>query len=177
MRLDFGGIAKGYAADRGLEAMRAEGVSRALLVAGGDVAVGDPPPGERGWRVAIAPFDNRTPAPVTSIVLANAGISTSGDAEQWVEIGGIRYSHIFDPRTGRPLTGQRQATVVARDATTSDMLATTMCVLGPSAGLRLANDTPGVAAIVGVRSAGLRVQWAASRRWARYDVSDLPVPR
>ena len=177
MRLDFGGIAKGYAADRGLEAMRAEGVSRALLVAGGDVAVGDPPPGERGWRVAIAPFDNRTAAPVTSIVLANAGVSTSGDAEQWVEIGGIRYSHIFDPRTGRPLTGQRQATVVARDATTSDMLATTMCVLGPRAGLRLANDTPGVAAIVGVRSAGLRVQWAASRRWAMYGVSDLPVPR
>src|SRR4051794_15288803 len=158
MRLDFGGIAKGYAADRALEALRAEGVSRALLVAGGDVAAADPPPGERGWRVAIAPFDSRTAAPVRSVTLANAGVSTSGDAEQWVEVGGVRYSHILDPRTGRPLTGQRQATVVARDATTSDMLATTMCVLGPRAGLQLANDTPGVAAMIGVMD-GIHVRW------------------
>ena len=76
-------------------------------------------------------------------------MSTSGDAEQWVEIGGVRYSHIFDPRTGWPLTGRRQATVVARDATTSDMLATTLCVLGQD-GLRLADGTPGAAAMIAV---------------------------
>ena len=71
MRLDFGGIAKGYAADRALDdAARRTGCSRALVVAGGDVAVGDPPPGERGWRVAIAPFDSRTPA---ATAVADAG--------------------------------------------------------------------------------------------------------
>ena len=166
MRLDFGGIAKGYAADRALDAMRAKGVRRALVVAGGDVAVGDPPPGERGWRVAIAPFDGGTHDATRSLTLANRGVSTSGDAEQWVEISGTRYSHIFNPRTGRPLTGQRQATVVARDATTSDMLATALCVLGTNDGMRLADATPGVAAMVGVSEDGAPVLWAYSRRWS-----------
>ena len=102
-----------------------------------------PPPGESGWRVAIAPFDAATPAATRSLTLAEAAVSTSGDAEQWVEIGGVRYSHIFDPRTGRPLTGHRQATVVARDATTSDMLATTLCVLGRRMGCGWPTRTPG----------------------------------
>lgn len=165
VRFDFGGIAKGYAADRALEALRARGLGRALVAAGGDVAVGDPPPGQRGWRVAIAPFDAATPAETASLTLANRGVSTSGDAEQWVEISGIRYSHILDPRTGRPLTGRRQATAVAPDATTSDMLATTLCVLGPIDGLRLVDGTPGAAAIIAVSEDGRPVRWAVSNRW------------
>jgi thiamine biosynthesis lipoprotein len=164
MRLDFGGIAKGYAADSALDALRATGTRRALVVAGGDVAAGEPPPGERGWRVAIAPFDTAMPAATRSVMLAGAAVSTSGDAEQWVDIGGIRYSHIFDPRTGSPLTGHRQATVVARDATTSDMLATTLCVLGHE-GLRLADRTPGAAAMLAVADGPASVRWAFSRRW------------
>ena len=92
--------------------------------------------------MTIAPFDTATPGATRSLTLASAAVSTSGDAEQWVEIGGVRYSHILDPRTGWPLTGHRQATVVARDATTSDMLATALCVLGEE-GLRLADRTPG----------------------------------
>jgi thiamine biosynthesis lipoprotein len=165
MRLDFGGIAKGYAADGALEAMRATGVDRALVVAGGDVAAGNAPPGEHGWRVSIAPFDIDTPAPAGSLTLANRGVSTSGDAEQWVEIDGVRYSHIFDPRTGRPLTGRRQATAVARDAATSDMLATTLCVLGTGEGLRLTDAISGAAAMIGVDDGDRSVRWAFSRRW------------
>ena len=149
MRLDFGGIAKGYAADRSLDALRDMGIRRALVVAGGDVAAGEPPPGERGWRVEIAPFDTaETPARAETLTLATAAVSTSGDAEQWVEIGGVRYSHILDPRTGRPLTGRRQATVVARDATTSDMLATALCVLSPADGVTLVDATAGTAAMI-----------------------------
>jgi FAD:protein FMN transferase len=166
MRLDFGGVAKGYAADRALDALRETGIRRALVVAGGDVAAGEPPPGERGWRVAIAPFDTTTASPGAgrSLIVAGAAVSTSGDAEQWVDIGGVRYSHIFDPRTGWPLTGRRQATVVARDATTSDMLATTLCVLGQD-GLRLADRTPGAAAMIAVPDGSGSVRWAFSRRW------------
>ena len=170
MRLDFGGIAKGYAADRSLDALRDMGIRRALVVAGGDVAAGEPPPGERGWRVAIAPFDTATPGATRSLTLATAAVSTSGDAEQWVEIGGVRYSHILDPRTGRPLTGHRQATVVARDAATSDMLATALCVLGEE-GLRLADRTPGAAAMIGVTEGAGDVRWVFSRRWVRRDFS------
>jgi thiamine biosynthesis lipoprotein len=175
MRLDFGGIAKGYAADRALETLRARGMKRALVAAGGDVAVGDPPPGERGWRVAIAPFDSRTPAPIRWVTLARAGVSTSGDAEQWVEVAGVRYSHIFDPRTGRPVTGRRQATAVARDATTSDMLATTLCVLDTDEGLRLADGTPGAAAMIGVSEGGNPVRWAVSRNWLRSVAPEVPT--
>jgi FAD:protein FMN transferase len=175
MRLDFGGIAKGYAADRALETLRDAGIRRALVVAGGDIAAGEPPPGERGWRVAIAPFDTATPGATRSLTLANAAVSTSGDAEQWVEIGGVRYSHIFDPRTGWPLTGRRQATVVARDATTSDMLATTLCVLGED-GLRLADRTPGAAAMIGVTDGAGPIRWAFSRRWGAYARTEVPAP-
>jgi thiamine biosynthesis lipoprotein len=114
--------------------------------------------------VAIAPFDTTSPGAARSLVVAGAAVSTSGDAEQWADIGGVRYSHIFDPRTGWPLTGRRQATVVARDATTSDMLATTLCVLGQD-GLRLADRTPGAAAMIAVPDASGSVRWAFSRRW------------
>jgi thiamine biosynthesis lipoprotein len=165
MRLDFGGIAKGYAADRALDVLRREGVSQALVAAGGDVAVGNPPAGARGWRVAIAPFAERVPAATPEVLLAHRGISTSGDAEQWVTIDGVRYSHILDPRTGQPLTGHRQVTVVARDATTSDMLATAVSVLGPSKGLQLVDRMAGAAGMFGTTDGQAPVRWAFSRRW------------
>jgi thiamine biosynthesis lipoprotein len=159
VRIDLGGIGKGYAADRALDALRAAGVEQAMVAAGGDIAVGAAPPGADGWHVALAPFGPGEPAPAGALVLAGAGISTSGDAEQWVDIGGVRYSHILDPRTGQPLTGERVVTVVARDATTSDMLATTASVLGPTAGAALVAETPGASALIGVRGEGGRIQW------------------
>ena len=114
MQLDFGGIAKGAAADAALEVLRQHGLPRALVAAGGDVAVGD-----GSWRIAG----------VDSAV-ANVGISTSGDASQFVEIDGVRYAHIIDPRTGLGVVGGREVTVVARTATESDALATAAFVMG-----------------------------------------------
>jgi FAD:protein FMN transferase len=165
-RVDLGGIGKGYAADRALEAMRELGVTRALVAAGGDIAVGDAPPGTGGWTVAVASLDASTPAPAPAdrLFLANAGVSTSGDAEQWVEIDGTRYSHILDPRTGRPLTGQRSVTVVAPDATTSDMLATTVCVLGREAGAELVERIDGASALIGIKQ-GAQARWTTTGRW------------
>jgi thiamine biosynthesis lipoprotein len=138
VRLDVGGIAKGYAADRALDVLGDAGLTRAMVVAGGDIAVADPPPGACGWRIAIAPLTSDT-AP-GAIVVSHAGVSTSGDAEQFMEVDGVRYSHILDTRTGKPLTGRRAVTVVAPDATTSDMLATALSVLGAPDGLRLADE-------------------------------------
>jgi thiamine biosynthesis lipoprotein len=163
-RLDLGGIGKGYAADRALEELRALGVTRALVAAGGDIAIGRPPPEATGWTVAVAPLAATTPQPGRPLVLSDAGVSTSGDAEQWVEIAGTRYSHILDPRTGRPLTGRRSVTVVARDATTSDMLATTVCVLGREAGAALVDTTDGASAAIGIEQDGVP-QWTTTRRW------------
>jgi thiamine biosynthesis lipoprotein len=127
MLLDLGGIAKGYACDAALRTLKRCGINRALIEMGGDIALGDPPPGKKGWLVQIpaAQADERCSQ------LANCGVSTSGDAEQFVEINGRRYSHIVDPRTGLGLTHRAEVTVIAPDCTTSDCLATAASVLGP----------------------------------------------
>lgn len=124
MALDLGGIAKGYACDEALAELRRHGLRAAMVEAGGDLAAGDPPPARDGWSVRVEghywPF-----------LVANGGLSTSGDTEQFVDINGIRYSHVLDPRTGLGVTNRVQATVRAPNAMTSDMLATALCVLGP----------------------------------------------
>ena len=148
MRLDLGGIAKGFAADQALRVLRDHGINRALVAASGDIALGDPPPDAKGWKTGITAIDVRTNDAHRTFVLRNAGISTSGDTEQYVEIGGIRYSHIVDPRTGLGLTNRIQVTVIAPDATTTDALATALCVLGVERGLALADSLPGVSAMV-----------------------------
>ena len=164
MQLDAGGIAKGFAADAALAGLRDAGLRRALVAAGGDLAIGDAPPGRAGWQIDLAGLDEAKTAPGSPLVLSNCGISTSGDAEQWVEIAGVRYSHILDPRTGVGLTGHTSATVVAADATTSDMLATAVEVLGPERGVALVDHWKGAATLVGVRGAG-GDKWSRSARW------------
>lgn len=173
MRLDLGGIAKGYAADRVLETLQAAGVSRALVAIGGDIAVSAAPPGMSGWEVAIADTVGaglaRPACGPTKVgpyaLIRYSGISTSGEAEQHVEIERVRYSHIIDPRTGVPVRGRTSVTVIARDATTSDALATAASVLGPDGGIALVDATPGASALVTVTTAdGERVSLSA--RWS-----------
>jgi thiamine biosynthesis lipoprotein len=143
MQLDLGGIAKGFAADEALAVLREQGVKRALVAGGGDIAVGAPPPGKEGWRIGIAPLQSPDAPPTHFLILHDVGVSTSGDAEQHVEIGGKRYSHIIDPRTGEALIGRSSVTVVAPSATASDSLATAASVLGFRRGLKLIKSIPG----------------------------------
>ncbi len=164
MRLDAGGIAKGFAADEALAVLRGLGLNQALVAMGGDIAIGDPPPGSSGWQVALAGLGAADTAPGSPILVHDVGVSTSGDAEQWVEIAGQRYSHIVNPKTGLGLIGHRSVTVVAGDAMTSDMLATAVSVLGPDDGIALVEGTPGVAALVGTVSMG-QESWRRSRAW------------
>lgn len=128
MRLDLGGIAKGFAADRMFGVMKRHGFARTCIAAGGDLRLGDPPPGKAGWKVGLKTFDPVTPEEV--VELSNCAVSTSGDLHQFVEIGGKRYSHILDPRTGRGLTERVAVSVIAPTATVSDGLATACCVTG-----------------------------------------------
>lgn len=130
MRLDLGGIAKGFILQAALDTLRAHGVTRALVEAGGDIVVGDAPPGRRGWRVD-APGADSIVAP-RAAALVNAAVATSGPTAQFVEIGGVRYSHVVDPRTGVGLTRGEHATVVAPHGATADALATALTVLDPS---------------------------------------------
>jgi thiamine biosynthesis lipoprotein len=166
MRLDLGGIAKGYAADEALAALRRMGLPRALINAGGDIAAGDPPPGRTMWKIGVAPLE-RDAAPSHHIGVANGAVATSGDAWQFVEINGARYSHIIDPRTGEGLTTLSSVTVVAPDCATADSLASAVSVLGPDEGLALVEETPCAAALfVAAAREGFRVH--ESRRLGRF---------
>lgn len=131
MRLDLGGIAQGYAADRCLEILRKNGIHSALADAGGDIALGDAPPGEIGWIIEIPnhnPEDTQN-SPDT-LRLSNCGITTSGATFRYLEVEGKRYSHIVDPRTGWGLTHRVLVTVQAHTATEADAWATAISVLG-----------------------------------------------
>ncbi len=128
MRPDFGAVGKGLAADGAMVVLSASGHPAALIDFGGDLLAGDPPPGSPdGWRIDIRDGIGR---PYT-LNLANMAIATSGDLEQFVQIGSVRYSHIIDPRTGLGLTTRRAATVIAQSAALADALASAACVLGP----------------------------------------------
>ncbi|MBX5495718.1 MAG: FAD:protein FMN transferase [Bryobacteraceae bacterium] len=122
MQLDAGGIAKGYAADEALAVLRKLGIRSALVAVSGDLAIGEAPPGKQGWQVQV--FDR-------ILTLSNLGVSTSGDEFQFLEIDGVRYSHIVDPRTGMPLPNSKPVSVIAKTAMEADALATALSVLGP----------------------------------------------
>ena len=147
MRLDLGGIGQGVAADQALAILKKLGLPRALVNASGDIAAGDAPPGEPGWKIGIAPLDSQSP-PSRIVRLTNAAISTSGDAFQFVELNGTRYSHIVDPKTGLGLTQRISVSIIAPDCTTADALATTVCVLGPTKGIELIDKLPNTAALI-----------------------------
>lgn len=170
MRLDLGGIAMGYAVDEALAVLGQRGITRALVDASGDIAVGDPPPGKSGWTIGVVPLA-ADGTPSVTIKLAHAAVTTSGDAFQHVEIDGRRYSHIVDPRTGLGLSDQSGVTVIAPDCITADSLATATSVLGPQAGLQLIEGTPGAAALI-VRQADNGVETFQSRRFPIYVVAD-----
>lgn len=136
MKLDFGGIAKGYALDAALDVLAQQGIESALVDGGGDVAVRRAPPGSAGWTLAVRPFGDESAAGL--IVLEHGALATSGDAFQSLELDGVRHSHIVDPRTARALVSRTSATVLAADGASADALATALCVLGPQAGLELA---------------------------------------
>jgi FAD:protein FMN transferase len=147
MRLDLGGIAKGYAMDEALAVLTRQGITRAMVHAGGDIRLGDPPPDRPGWKIGAAPSAPGAP-PRFTLSLANCAVGISGDTWQFVELGGQRYSHIVDPKTGVGLTDHSLVTVVAPRGLTSDPLSTAVSVLGPEKGLKLIEATPGAAALI-----------------------------
>lgn len=148
MRLDLGGIGMGYAADEALAVLKHHGITSAMIDASGDVVCSAAPPGEQGWKIGLAPLTESAGPPSRYVWLVDQSLTTSGDAFQFVEINGTRYSHIVDPKTGLGLTSRSSVTVIARDGTTADSLATAVCVLGPEQGLKLIEKSAGTAALI-----------------------------
>ena len=164
MRLDVGGIAKGIAVDEVLRILASRGISRALVAASGDIGASDAPPGQPGWRVEVAALDAGGAPPAQLVWLRHSAVSTSGDTFQRVEIGGVRYSHIVDPRTGVGISDHSLVTVLAPNCTTTDSWETTISVLGPVRGLELIEQIPDAAAHI-VRKPGATIEVRDSSRW------------
>ncbi len=146
VRIDLGGIAKGYAVDRSIDRLRDLGIEHAMVNAGGDTRLlGD----RRGkpWIVGVRDPRNEGRM-VTRLPLENEAISTSGDYERYFEEDGVRYHHILVPGTGDVARAVRSATVIGPDATLTDGLSTTVFVLGVERGMELVSRLPGVEAVI-----------------------------
>jgi FAD:protein FMN transferase len=141
MQLDVGGIAKGYAADEALATLKRVGIRSALVAASGDLAFSDPPPGQRGWKIGAGSLDR-------VLELSNGAVSTSGDAEQHMDSGGKRYSHIIDPGTRLGLTSGITVTIVAAHGMDADGISTAVSVLGAERGIEFVEKHAGVAAVM-----------------------------
>jgi len=147
MRLDLGGIAKGLAVDEALAELRQQNIDSALVNGGGDIAASAAPPGRDGWKIGVAPLAPGA-KPSIFLLLEHQAVATSGDAWQYVEIAGKRYSHIVDPETGLGLSSRSSVTVVAEDCTSADALASSVSVLGPVKGLELIDSWDDAEALV-----------------------------
>jgi thiamine biosynthesis lipoprotein len=147
MRISFGAIGKGYAADKVRALWKSQGVKAGVINASGDLTAWGLQPDGNPWRVGIA--DPRDPARILLwLPVDDAAVATSGDYEQYFEIGGVRYSHNIDPRSGVPVKGIKSVTIVSPSAELSDALATGVTVMGPSAGLHLIDQLPEVHGII-----------------------------
>ena len=164
MQIDLGGIAKGWAVDKAIQALKRRGVRAALVNAGGDLFA----LGKRGlwkkWDVGIQnPRDEEKI--LSTIEVSNRGVATSGDYRRYFTLEGRRFSHIVDPRTGETVEDvPMSVTVVAPDATTADALATGIFVLGPEKGMRLIESLPGIEGLI--VSEGMRMD--TSSGWSKF---------
>jgi thiamine biosynthesis lipoprotein len=145
--LDLGGIAKGYAVDRVVRLLRQRRIPAALISSGGSTIYGiGAPPGRDGWDVTIQdPIDPRKTA--LTVQLKDRALSVAGSSEKFFEAGGVRYSHIMDPRTGRPVQGVLSVAVLASSGTAGDALDDVFFVLGPEGSRAYLNRLPGTEAL------------------------------
>jgi thiamine biosynthesis lipoprotein len=146
MRIDLGGIGKGYAVDRGIEILKARGVAHAMVNAGGDTRVMGDRLG-KPWVIGIRHPDRKDEV-VLRIPLVDAAFSTSGDYERYFDEGGVRYHHIIDPKTGQSPHAVRSVTVIASTATRTDGLTKSVFILGPKDGIALIDRLEDADAIV-----------------------------
>ena len=166
MVLDLSGIAVGYIVDAAFEKMRLAGSRSILINAGGDIRVGDAPPGAKGWRIAIAGLGKESP-PLSMIQLKNCAVTTSGDLNQFVEIDGRRYSHFIDPESGDPIERRQSVTVIAETTVDADAGATALAVLGMERASESFDAMPVAKAILvesGMTDGPARLRWLENPR-------------
>lgn len=137
MLLDFGGIVKGYAAQKVIDYLKSKNIFNALADAGGDIAVSEAPPDKQGWTIAVNMPEQGIEVWDKKLELTNCAVATSGDVYRFTIHKGKKYSHIIDPHTGYGITSLRNVTVIAKDGTTADWLATACSILSIEKALEL----------------------------------------
>ncbi len=138
IQLDLGGIAQGYIAQKVIDFLSSQQVNHALVNVSGDIVMSNAPPGTKGWTVGINVPETMDELLPQTLQLQNLAVTTSGNAYQFIDHGGKRYSHIIDPRTGYGVTWQRNVTVIAQNGTTADWLATACSILSIKKAKKLA---------------------------------------
>jgi len=147
MKIGFGSIGKGYAADRGRNIMRARGIDAGIVNASGDMSTWGTQPNGKDWKIGITdPRDTRKL--LGTISIKEASVVTSGNYEKYIEIGGKRFSHIINPLTGYPATGLSSVTVIGPEAETANGFSTALIVLGERAGLEIIKKFPDYQCII-----------------------------
>ncbi|MFC3560602.1 FAD:protein FMN transferase [Pedobacter jamesrossensis] len=147
MRVGFGGIGKGYAADMAMKVLKSAGIKAGIVNAAGDLVTWGQQLDGKDWTVGIADPD-QTDRPFSALKISNMAIATSGNYEKFVMIDGKRYSHTIDPKTGLPVSGVKSVSVICPSAELADALATPIVVMGVEVGLNLINQLQQVACII-----------------------------
>ena len=174
VELDLGAIGKGYAVDRAVKVLSEAGVDAALVDAGSSTLYAmNAPPGKNGWIVRLPRPEDKSQT-VSTVVLRNESLSTSGVYEIFFQLDGRRYCHVMDPRVGTPVPGILQTTLIASDSTTTDALSNAMFVMGPQEGMKMLATLPNAHGlwIVGEMESQRLVQW----RW-QDSASNQSVPQ
>ena len=147
MRIGFGGIGKGYAAEMAKQKLKLSGVDSGIVNAAGDLIAWGYQPNGKPWTIGIAD-PNATRTPFSYLDITNMAIATSGNYEKYLMIGGKRYSHTIDPKTGLPVTGIKSVTIICVNAEIADAMATPVMIMGIKAGIDMVNQVKGLGCII-----------------------------
>lgn len=147
MRIGFGGIGKGYAAERARYILQQKGITSGIVNAAGDLTAWGHQPDGKEWTIGIADPDSAR-HPFSYLSITDMAIATSGNYEKFVMINGKRYSHTIDPKTGLPVHGIKSVTIISPNAEIADAMATPVMIMGIRVGLDLINQLKGISCII-----------------------------
>jgi len=147
MRIGFGGIGKGYAAEKAKSLLQQKGVKSGIINAAGDLTAWGYQPNGKPWTIGIADPDTKSQA-FSFLEITNTSIATSGNYEKFILIDGKKYSHTIDPKTGLPVRGIKSVTIICPNAEIADAMATPVMIIGIKTGLNMLNQMKGIAGII-----------------------------
>jgi thiamine biosynthesis lipoprotein len=147
MRIGFGGIGKGYAAEKAKQLLQKKGVNSGIVNASGDLAAWGYQANGKEWTIGIAD-PNSKKHPFSYLNITNQAVATSGNYEKFAMIGGKKYSHTIDPKTGLPVRGIKSVTIICSNAEIADAMATPVMIMGIRVGLDMINQIKGIACII-----------------------------